>query len=180
MAGTGAGTRGRGRCARRGSCDVEEAVGVGALGAVPAPACGLRCRRRSLTRHVNETGADHKRDHPGRFGHFASLPLPDVDATLDELAYFMDQFGSDGVTVKTNAHGIYLGDPRFEPLLAELGRCRTPVFVHPLPAPRGVRIPGPSAPHRTAHVPIVWKSRRSSTNPRSSRLGWTRFVSRIA
>ncbi|MFJ4641321.1 amidohydrolase family protein [Streptomyces hygroscopicus] len=90
---------------------------------------------RTLSRHVNETGADLKRRHPARFGHFASLPLPDVDAALDELAYAMDQLGSDGVTLKTNAHGVYLGDARFEPLLAELHRRRTPVFVHPTSPP---------------------------------------------
>ncbi|MFH9657052.1 amidohydrolase family protein [Streptomyces sp. NPDC017248] len=90
---------------------------------------------RALTRHVNETGADLKRTRPDRFGHFASLPLPDVDAALDELAHAMDQLGSDGVTVEANAHGVYLGDPRFEPLLAELDRRRTPVFVHPTSPP---------------------------------------------
>ncbi|GAA3309889.1 hypothetical protein GCM10020295_75630 [Streptomyces cinereospinus] len=43
--------------------------------------------------------------------------------------------GSDGVTIETNAHGVYLGDPRLEPLLAELDRRRTPVFVHPTSPP---------------------------------------------
>lgn len=90
---------------------------------------------RALARHVNETGADLKRSHPDRFGHFASLPLPDIDAAIDELAHAMDKLGSDGVTVETNAHGTYLGDPRYEPLLAELDRRRTPVFVHPTSPP---------------------------------------------
>ncbi|MFB7031684.1 MULTISPECIES: amidohydrolase family protein [unclassified Streptomyces] len=90
---------------------------------------------RALTRHVNETGAELKRIRPDRFGHFASLPLPDVDGALVELAHAMDQLGSDGVTVKTNAHGTYLGDLRYEPLLAELDRRRTPVFVHPTSPP---------------------------------------------
>jgi hypothetical protein len=30
---------------------------------------------------------------------------------------------------------VYLGDPRYEPLLAELDRRRTPVFVHPTSPP---------------------------------------------
>lgn len=90
---------------------------------------------RALSRHVNETGAELERANPDRFGHFASLPLPDVDAALEELAYAMDQLGSDGVTLETNAHGIYLGDARLTPLLAELDRRRTPVFVHPTSPP---------------------------------------------
>ena len=40
---------------------------------------------RALSRHVNEAGAEIKRQSPTRFRHFASLPLPDVDGALAEL-----------------------------------------------------------------------------------------------
>ncbi len=89
----------------------------------------------ALARHVNDAGAEVRRARPDRFGHFASLPLPDIDAALKELEYAVDQLGSDGVTTETNIDGIYLGDPRYEPLLAELDRGRTPVFVHPTSPP---------------------------------------------
>jgi predicted TIM-barrel fold metal-dependent hydrolase len=89
----------------------------------------------ALARHVNDAGAEVRRARPDRFGHFASLPLPDIDAALKELEYAMDQLGSDGVTTESNIDGIYLGDPRYEPLLAELDRRRTPVFVHPTSPP---------------------------------------------
>jgi len=89
----------------------------------------------ALARHVNDAGAEVRRAHPSRFGHFASLPLPDVDAALKELEYAIDQLGSDGVTTETNIDSIYLGDPRYQPLLAELDRRRTPVFVHPASPP---------------------------------------------
>ncbi|QMU70015.1 amidohydrolase family protein [Streptacidiphilus sp. P02-A3a] len=85
----------------------------------------------ALARHVNDFGADLKRRHPHRFGHFASLPFPDVEGSLAELTRAMDDLGSDGVTLESNAHGVYLGDERYEPLYAELDRRRTPVFVHP-------------------------------------------------
>ncbi|MBE1495405.1 putative TIM-barrel fold metal-dependent hydrolase [Amycolatopsis lexingtonensis] len=90
---------------------------------------------RKLARHVNDTGAAVRRAHPDRFGHFASLPLPDVDGALAELAYAVDELGSDGVTIETNAAGRYLGDPAFGPLWTELERRRTPVFVHPTSPP---------------------------------------------
>jgi predicted TIM-barrel fold metal-dependent hydrolase len=35
------------------------------------------------------------------------------------------------VTTPTNVHGIYLGDPRLEPVFAELARRRATVFLHP-------------------------------------------------
>src|SRR5579872_3053996 len=41
-------------------------------------------------RQVNEAGRRAVVDHPGRFGLFASLPLPDVDATMAEIDYCCD------------------------------------------------------------------------------------------
>ncbi len=90
---------------------------------------------RDLSRHVNDAGAEIRRARPDRFGHFASLPLPDVDGALAELERATDELGCDGVTVETNAGGVYLGDPRFETLFAELDRRGTPVFVHPTSPP---------------------------------------------
>ncbi|MFE1150427.1 amidohydrolase family protein [Streptomyces albidoflavus] len=85
---------------------------------------------RTLAREVNTFGAGVRDAHPDRFGHFASLPLPDVEGALAEAVHALDVLGADGVTVETNHHGHYLGDPRFEPLWAELDRRGAVVFVH--------------------------------------------------
>lgn len=90
---------------------------------------------RQLTREVNEFGADLCRQYPTRFGHFASLPLPDVEGALAEAAYALDELDADGLTVSTNVHGRYLGDALFEPLWAELDRRHAVVFVHPTSPP---------------------------------------------
>ena len=90
---------------------------------------------RDLTREVNEFGAGLIRDQPGRFGQFASLPLPDVDGALREIAYALGDLGSDRVAIETNAHGRYLGDQRFDPVWAELDRRHAVVFVHPTSPP---------------------------------------------
>ncbi|MEV7075732.1 amidohydrolase family protein [Streptomyces sp. NPDC093990] len=86
---------------------------------------------RRLAREVNEDGADVVRRHPGRFGLFASLPVPDVDGALAEIAYAFDELGADGVVLETNTHGVYLGDPRLEPVFAELARRDAVVLLHP-------------------------------------------------
>jgi predicted TIM-barrel fold metal-dependent hydrolase len=85
---------------------------------------------RVLAREVNEFGAAAMRSRPDRFGHFASLPLPDVEGSLLEAQYALDELGSDGVAIETNAHGQYLGDESFGPLYAELDRRGAVVFVH--------------------------------------------------
>ncbi|WP_411074899.1 amidohydrolase family protein [Streptomyces sp. cmx-4-7] len=90
---------------------------------------------RTLAREVNAHGARVRARRPERFGHFVSLPLPDVEGALAEAAHALDELGADGVTVETNHHGLYLGDPRFEPLWEELDRRGAIVFVHPTSPP---------------------------------------------
>jgi predicted TIM-barrel fold metal-dependent hydrolase len=88
-------------------------------------------RKPKLVREVNEAGAGLKRGHPDRFGFFASLPLPDVGATLAEIAYAFETIGADGVVLETNISGEYLGSPRFAPVFAELDRRGAALFLHP-------------------------------------------------
>jgi len=85
----------------------------------------------SLARDVNEFAAGIVAKHPGRFGFFAMLPLPDVEAALAEIAYAMDVLRADGIVITSNQSGIYPGDPRYEPVFAELGRREANLFVHP-------------------------------------------------
>ena len=86
---------------------------------------------RTLARQVNEEGARLARDNPGRFGLFASTPLPDVDGAVAEVRHAFDHLHADGVVLETNFHGVYLGDERLEPLYAELNARRATVFIHP-------------------------------------------------
>jgi predicted TIM-barrel fold metal-dependent hydrolase len=54
---------------------------------------GDETNARNLAREMNEIGRRAVMDHPGRFGLFASLPLPDVDAAIAEIAYCVDRVG---------------------------------------------------------------------------------------
>jgi len=83
---------------------------------------------RELAREMNELGRRAVVDHPGRFGLFASLPLPDVDAAIAEIARCGD---ADGFVLLTNVGGTYLGDPALEPVFRELNRRKARVFIHP-------------------------------------------------
>ena len=84
-----------------------------------------------LSRQCNEISACMVREYPNRFGAFAILPLPDIEASLVELEYALDILKLDGVTMLTNIGGIYIGDTHYEELFSELNRRRAVVFIHP-------------------------------------------------
>lgn len=90
-----------------------------------------------LARAVNEEAAAVGDRNPNRFGFFASLPLPDVDAAIAETRYALDHLHADGVVIQTNSGGLYLGDERLEPLYAEIARRGTVLFLHPTTAHQG-------------------------------------------
>jgi predicted TIM-barrel fold metal-dependent hydrolase len=102
---------------------------------------GSPAEAREMARRLNEHGAELVREHPGRFGLFASLTLPDLEGALPELDYALDELGADGVVLHANSRGVYLGDPAFDPLFEELQRRRAVVFVHPSTLP-GPLVPG--------------------------------------
>jgi predicted TIM-barrel fold metal-dependent hydrolase len=84
----------------------------------------------TLARSCNEFIADAVRAHPGRFGHFAVLPLPDADASLREIAYAFDELGADGVGILSSYDDVWPGDPAFVPVFEELDRRQAAVYVH--------------------------------------------------
>src|SRR5439155_1088638 len=61
-----------------------------------------------LARACNEYAAKLVQDHPTRFGFFAAMPLPDVDATLKEIAYAYDTLKADGVGLFTSYNDTWL------------------------------------------------------------------------
>src|SRR5262249_28131626 len=83
----------------------------------------------------NEFAAELVHARPDRFASFACIPLPDIDASLEELSYVIDVLRLDGLVLFTNSNGVHLGDAALEPVFRELERRGAVVFVHPNPSP---------------------------------------------
>lgn len=84
-----------------------------------------------LVRTCNQFSKQMTVDHPRRFGMFATLPLPDVESSLAEIRYALENLSADGIVLYTNYRDVYLGDDHFTPVMEELNRRKAVVFVHP-------------------------------------------------
>ncbi len=87
--------------------------------------------RRDIARKVNEYTAGLVVQAPSRFGHFATLPLPDIEGALKEAEFALDVLKADGIILLSNYEDRYLGDALFEPLWQEFDRRGSTVFIHP-------------------------------------------------
>jgi 6-methylsalicylate decarboxylase len=87
-----------------------------------------------ICRESNEYAKKLETDHPGRFGTFAMLPFPHIDACLTEIAYAFDTLKVDGIGCMTSYGDKWLGYAEFEPVWEELDRRKATVYTHPTTA----------------------------------------------
>jgi 6-methylsalicylate decarboxylase len=133
--------------------DMMGAMGIDAAVASPSPGVywgGDTAFAVKLARETNEFVADVVRDDPEHFGGFATVPLPDVDASLEELEYAYDTLGLDGVVLYTSQGDRYLGDRSYDPFFEELDRRKAVVFIHPTTIPPGADATGLTIPFGVA------------------------------
>lgn len=94
----------------------------------------------ALARDLNDYLASVVAAQPDRFGFFATVPMPHVRQSADEVARSLDELHADGVILLANAAGVYLGQDGQDDLFAALDARSAVVFIHP------ADLPGPAVP----------------------------------
>ncbi len=89
---------------------------------------------KNAAREINHEFAELCRRFPKKFGFVATLPLPNVESSIDEFHYATEKLGALGVKVASNSDGVYLGDERLDPIFAALNEKNALVIIHPSPA----------------------------------------------
>jgi len=85
--------------------------------------------RRALCRSYNQWMARQCRNSRGRLRWVAALPLPDVAASVDELAH-ASELGASGFLTLGTAGDMLLDDPRMDPLYRTAERLNMPMCAH--------------------------------------------------
>jgi predicted TIM-barrel fold metal-dependent hydrolase len=104
-----------------------------AITSISTPGVNIQDRAfsKDLARFCNEYSAKLKSDYPDKFDAFAVLPLYETEDALKEMEYALDTLHLAGVALLTHVDGIYLGDPKYDELFAELDRREVVVHIHP-------------------------------------------------
>jgi 6-methylsalicylate decarboxylase len=129
--------------------DLMDACGIEvALTSLAQPGVGFgdEASAQALARRCNDYAGELVARWPKRFGAFATVPMWSIKGALDEIAYGFDTLAFDGVSLFASYGENFLGDSRFDPVLATLNERGAVVFVHPglHPSSKGLALPWPA------------------------------------
>jgi aminocarboxymuconate-semialdehyde decarboxylase len=98
------------------------------------PEDGLRS-----SRIYNQALSGLTRRFPDRVSALGTIPMQDPALAASELKSLVSETGIGGVIVAASVRGVYLGDPRFEPVWQAAEEVGALVFIHP--TTRGFDLP---------------------------------------
>jgi predicted TIM-barrel fold metal-dependent hydrolase len=94
----------------------------------------------ALAHDLNDYTAALVASRPDRFGFFATIPMPHIDASVAEIVRVLDDLKADGVVLLANNAGVYRGQDGQHELFTALNERSAVVFIHP------ADLPGPTVP----------------------------------
>lgn len=98
---------------------------------IPSPSRLPPALRLEGARLCNDFLADLCRHSGGRFAAIASLPLPDIEASLSELERAVRELDLRGVFCCSHFDGTPLDDPVLDPIYARIEALDVPLVLHP-------------------------------------------------
>ena len=84
-----------------------------------------------LCKQTNDFIAQQCEAHPDRFYGFATLPVADLQAAVDELDRCVNELGFKGALFNGRYNNQWFDDPWFLPLLKKAADLNVPLFFHP-------------------------------------------------
>ncbi|KAK8011658.1 hypothetical protein PG990_010623 [Apiospora arundinis] len=129
-----------------------------------------------MTRQTNEELSEICARYPSSFAFFASLPLPSIEESIEEIDHALDNLGAVGFAVMSNANGVYLGDATLDPIFERLNSRKATLFIHPttchLLSPDGrVEAAKPLAQYARPMMEFLFDETRAVANLLLSALG---------
>lgn len=116
--------------------DLMDLLGTAtAIVSISTPGAGFLTEAANLAQRLNDFSSALHTQHPDRIGWFATLPMPDVEASAIEAERALADLGANGVMLLANTQGSYLGTEGQDKLWRILNDHEAVVFIHPSELP---------------------------------------------
>lgn len=91
-----------------------------------------------IAQDANDYIANAIKQHPTRFGGFATLPTAVPETAAEELERTVKELGFNGAVINGHTKGSYLDDEFFWPILESAESLKVPIYLHPTLPPQPV------------------------------------------
>lgn len=84
-----------------------------------------------ICRMANDDMAEITKKYPGRFEGFVTLPLQDIQASVEELERAVKSLGLRGIMLVSRFQGEFYSKKKFFPIFEKAAELGVPVYIHP-------------------------------------------------
>ncbi|MCI2946876.1 uncharacterized protein ACUXJ9_001177 [Staphylococcus caledonicus] len=86
-----------------------------------------------LCQQANDTLADYIKEHPDRFVGFATLPINEPQASVEEFKRCINELGFKGALIMGHPNDGFLDQDEYDDLFATAEELNVPIYLHPSP-----------------------------------------------
>ncbi|PNZ70083.1 amidohydrolase [Staphylococcus croceilyticus] len=91
-----------------------------------------------LCKKANDTLAEYVQEHPDRFVGFATLPINEPEAAIEEFKRCVNELGFKGALIMGHPKSGFLDQDEYDGLFAAAEAMDAPIYLHPSPVPSDV------------------------------------------